>query len=231
MTAPASPDTPARRLGPSDLVLSIIHRLDIMIDQGMLVPGQRLVEADLMQELGVGRMPVREALRILAGDGVVELLPHRGARLRRFDALRLAEMLQALTGLTCTAMRLFCERPITPEVDTLLCKANERLNAAIRMASSVECMRGMIGWHKLIYVHCGNSYLLEMLQRVHIEHYSRQIASTVRHEVIDDLCSIYDEMTELMRRGDYPPAEALMLRDLALLSAELQSIQVREGAL
>ena len=44
--------------------------------------GQRLVEADLMAELGVGRSTVREALKLLSATGVVELVPHRGAVIR-----------------------------------------------------------------------------------------------------------------------------------------------------
>ena len=64
--------------------------------------GQRLIEADLTRDLGVSRSTVREALRILASSGVVELMPHRGAVIRaltREDAESLLGVLEVLSGL------------------------------------------------------------------------------------------------------------------------------------
>ncbi|MFT3804927.1 MAG: GntR family transcriptional regulator [Burkholderiaceae bacterium] len=64
--------------------------------------GQRLVEADLTRRLGVGRSTVREALKILASQGVVEIVPHRGAVIRGLsldDADKLLGVLEVLTGL------------------------------------------------------------------------------------------------------------------------------------
>lgn len=72
--------------------------------------GQRLIEADLMRDLAVGRSTVREALSRLAAQGVVQLIPHRGAVVRRLceeDARALLEVLEVLTGL---AARLAAER-------------------------------------------------------------------------------------------------------------------------
>ena len=73
--------------------------------------GQRLVEADLMEEFGVGRSTVREALKTLAGTGVVALIPHRGAVIRalnRSDAEDLLQVLEVLCGLAArlAAMRI-----------------------------------------------------------------------------------------------------------------------------
>jgi DNA-binding GntR family transcriptional regulator len=72
--------------------------------------GQRLVEADLTARLGVGRSTVREALKILASKGVVQIVPHRGAEIRGLalqDARDLLVVLEVLTGL---AARLAAER-------------------------------------------------------------------------------------------------------------------------
>lgn len=76
------------------------------ISKGILrreyVVGQRLIEADLMRDLGVSRSTVREALKILATNGVVELSHHRGAVIRALtaqDARELLDVLEVLTGL------------------------------------------------------------------------------------------------------------------------------------
>jgi DNA-binding GntR family transcriptional regulator len=86
--------------GPDALVRDILAGLA----EGRLVPGQRLVEPDLMARHGVGRSTVREALARLATAGVVEQAPHRGARIRWLtrrgagDVLRVAQVLLALAA-------------------------------------------------------------------------------------------------------------------------------------
>lgn len=66
------------------------------------VVGQRLIESDLTEQLGVSRSTVREALKILAASGVVEIVPHRGALVRALslaDARDLLSVLEVLIGL------------------------------------------------------------------------------------------------------------------------------------
>ena len=105
---PATPEpkSGASRSDPPAKVLSSPERVAASITKGVLrrnyVVGQRLVESDMTQELGVSRSTVREALKILAANGVVELVPHRGAIIRglsQADAESLLSLLEVLTGL------------------------------------------------------------------------------------------------------------------------------------
>jgi DNA-binding GntR family transcriptional regulator len=76
--------------------------------------GQRLVEADLTRHLGVSRSSVREALKILATRGVIELTPHRGAVIRplsRGEAAQLLLVLEVLCGLAARLATLHIDRP------------------------------------------------------------------------------------------------------------------------
>jgi DNA-binding GntR family transcriptional regulator len=77
-------------------------RLRRAITEGELVPGQRLVESDLVAMLGVNRNGVRLALDALAAEGLVERIPHRGARVRTVsaeEAVAITECRMALEGL------------------------------------------------------------------------------------------------------------------------------------
>lgn len=94
---------PNRATAPVAYVVSAIEE---RIRSGRLVPGQRLIEADLCSELGVKRGPTREALRILAGDGIVELVAQRGARVRRLEVGDLCEMMPVMAGLVAICIRL-----------------------------------------------------------------------------------------------------------------------------
>ena len=86
-----------------DLVVSAIIR---GVQAGRLVPGQRLVEADLTRNLGVSRGPVREALKRLAAEGVVQLNRHRGAYVRALTRSEVQDMLSVLEVMTGFAARL-----------------------------------------------------------------------------------------------------------------------------
>lgn len=80
------------------------------VRSGRYVPGQRLIEADLTAELGLSRGPIREALKQLAAEGVVELQRHRGAYLRQLTRREVNDILAIQESLTGLAARLAAER-------------------------------------------------------------------------------------------------------------------------
>jgi DNA-binding GntR family transcriptional regulator len=75
------------------------------VRQGRLVPGQRLVEADLVETLRIGRGSVREALRCLEAQGLVESTAHRGSRIRPIDREELREIYEARSLIESEAAR------------------------------------------------------------------------------------------------------------------------------
>jgi DNA-binding GntR family transcriptional regulator len=91
-----------------------VDRLRDLIVQGDLVPGQRLNERLLSEKLAISRTPLREAIKLLATEGLVELLPNRGAVVATMDTARLAETLQVMGALEGLAGELAC-RKSTPE--------------------------------------------------------------------------------------------------------------------
>ncbi|MBD0276255.1 MAG: GntR family transcriptional regulator, partial [Acetobacteraceae bacterium] len=62
--------------------------------RGAFLPGDRLVEAEIARDLGISRVPVREALRLLESQGIVVNTPYRGVRLVEVDARRVQQMLE-----------------------------------------------------------------------------------------------------------------------------------------
>jgi DNA-binding GntR family transcriptional regulator len=81
-----------------------VARLRVLITEGELAPGSRIAERQLCLRFGISRTPLREALKVLASEGLVELLPHRGARVTRIsgpalrDAFEVVAALEALAG-------------------------------------------------------------------------------------------------------------------------------------
>ncbi len=84
----------------------VVDRLREAITSGSLRPGERLMQADLAERLGVSRMPVREALRTLEREGLVELKPYRGAVVADLSAHELREIYEIRIALESLAVRI-----------------------------------------------------------------------------------------------------------------------------
>ena len=86
----------------------LVVRLRDLINEGELAPGLRITEKDLCGRFGVSRTPLREALRVLANEGLVELLPNRGARVARLTPADVEEIFPVMAQLEALAGELAC---------------------------------------------------------------------------------------------------------------------------
>jgi DNA-binding GntR family transcriptional regulator len=95
---------------------AIVARVRDMIIEGTLAAGTRIHEGNLGSELGVSRTPLREALKFLASEGLLELSPGRGAVVRQFTAKDVQDSLIVLGNLEGLAGRLACEHATDAEI-------------------------------------------------------------------------------------------------------------------
>ena len=104
--------------GREDLSLhnEILARLRDHIVEGNIPGGGRVPERQLCEMLGISRTPLREALKVLASEGLVELLPNRGARVRQLSEHDLGELFEVMGGLEGLAGRLACENIADVEI-------------------------------------------------------------------------------------------------------------------
>lgn len=116
-TAPVA----AKRAMPTQLVIerpvlhdAVTNAVRKMIVEGALPPGARLNERDLCTSLGISRTPLREALKVLAAEGLVEHQPNRGAAVAVLNPQEVSDMFDLLGCLEAYAGELACER-ITPD--------------------------------------------------------------------------------------------------------------------
>jgi DNA-binding GntR family transcriptional regulator len=109
-SVPTQP-SPAATSGPiirRPLQEEVATRLRDLVTQGIIPAGARLNEVALCVQLGVSRTPLREAVRMLAGEGLVELVPARGAVVRRLTLKDVSDSLAVLKSLEALAGRLAC---------------------------------------------------------------------------------------------------------------------------
>jgi DNA-binding GntR family transcriptional regulator len=114
----------------SPLTLLVVKELRERILGGVIAAGERLVEGRLSAELGVSRMPVREALRQLAAEGLVTIEPRRGASVTRFSDHQMRELVVVRATLEGLNARLAAQRHDPQQITRL----EQILSDGIRMA-------------------------------------------------------------------------------------------------
>jgi len=88
----------------------LLDGLRRLINEGDLPPGARVPERELCERFGVSRTPLRECLKVLAAEGLIDLLPNRGARIATLEHGHLQHLFEVIAALEAEGGRLACER-------------------------------------------------------------------------------------------------------------------------
>jgi DNA-binding GntR family transcriptional regulator len=104
---------------PASLYSEILAGVRDYIVEGRIPDGARVPERELCARFGISRTPLREALKVLASEGLIDLLPNRGARVRVFSAADRRELFDVMGGLEGLAGRLACERATEGEIEAI----------------------------------------------------------------------------------------------------------------
>lgn len=147
---------------------AIVESLIADVLQGRLRAGQHLGTQELAQRHGVSHTPIREALIALAGVGVIDLLPNRGAVVRTVTAADVREVCQVRRVLECEATRRACGRVDRAELETLAGELKRLMDGHGRSKSAfIERARALDDrLHDQIAASCGNRFLAQELSRL-----------------------------------------------------------------
>src|ERR1700740_1194305 len=89
---------------------TVVDPLRTFIVEGMLEPGTKLNERELCERLGISRTPLREALKVLAAEGLVEISQNRGATVSKMSEAEIWETFEVMSGLEAFSGELACQR-------------------------------------------------------------------------------------------------------------------------
>ena len=187
------------------------------IRTGRYVPGQRLVEADLTRELGVGRNSLREAFARLASEGLVLIEPHRGASIRRRTRAEIAELYDLSEVLEGLAARRAATNITLPGNSELLASATRRLQAGARSGGATEQIDEAARFHEAILAIADNPRLTELVVNLHIQTFSFQLRHahlSGQHRMSDASLSDHLAVADAIQRGDPQNAETVMREHL-----------------
>jgi DNA-binding GntR family transcriptional regulator len=149
---------------------AIVQELLAGVFRGHHRAGEHLGTEQLARRFGVSHTPIREALVALAGIGIIDLLPNRGAVVRRVGAQDVREVCQVRRILECAATRSACGRIAPAELNILAAELRRLLavkspgrNGFIQDARAIDSRL-----HDLIASSCGNAFLANELGRLKI---------------------------------------------------------------
>ncbi|MEV6741868.1 GntR family transcriptional regulator [Streptomyces sp. NPDC051104] len=127
---------------------------------GQLTPGQALVETELAAQFGVSKTPVREALKTLAGTGLVVMSQYKGVTVRMVDADMAREVYDVRLLLEPEALRRSVRRGASLDA------ARDALKRADEASDTAERSLANREFHRALYLPCGNPLLGRMLDEV-----------------------------------------------------------------
>lgn len=180
---------PSEAIVARPLHLEVADRLRDLITRGTLAPGARLNERMLTERFGISRTPLREAIRMLASEGLVRLLPHRGAAvtvITRRDAENMFEIMAVLESL---AGELACQRAAENDLQAISLLHEEMRNHYAK-GDLTEYFRCNQSIHQGIVHSSRNKELADIYQRMSVRlvgarymaNFSRQRWDRAMHE-------------------------------------------------
>lgn len=163
---------------------NVADYLGAAIRNGRFAPGQRLVEAELTSELGVSRGPVREAFRRLSAEGLIEIVPNRGALVRRLSIAEAAELFEIRTELEALAARRAAVGIGDPQVRLGFEAAVAPIWDSRPRHSTSDYLAENHAFHTAIVAAAGNRELIKLNLRMQLSLIMAQIASSLTSEAI-----------------------------------------------
>lgn len=100
--------------------VDLVEYIKQQILDGQLYPGDRIVETKVAKELGISQTPVREAIRLLSGEGIITILPNKGPMVRTFDMKDIYEVYSLRSVLEGLAIRLAVQLATDSQIDALV---------------------------------------------------------------------------------------------------------------
>jgi DNA-binding GntR family transcriptional regulator len=184
-----------------------------MVIRGALKPGEHLVERRLCAALGVSRTPMREALKLLAHDGLVDLSPHRGARVAPYDSAEagaLFEVIAALEGLAACALAQRVDAATLGRLEALHAAMHDHFRAG-RLDAYFDVNSAI---HDAVIEAAGNPVLAESHRRLMLQARRGRYMAIMDAERWRQAIGEHDLLMAALRVGDAAAARAVWERHL-----------------
>ena len=181
-----------------DVVFNTLRRA---ILTGELKPGERLMEVHLANRLGVSRTPIREAIRKLELEGLVTMIPRRGAEVAQITEKSLQDVLEVRRALDALCVELACDR-ITSEEKEALKQACDEFEKATKTGDVTTIAGADVALHDIIVRATGNQRLIQLINNLSEQMYRYRFEYIKDEKGHDNLVNEHRMIYESILHGD-----------------------------
>lgn len=187
----------------------VFQTLRQAILKGELQPGERLMEIKLADTLGVSRTPIREAIRKLELEGLVVMIPRKGAAVANITEKDTKNVLEVRRTLEMFAVEVACDR-ITEEELAQLKEAAKAFEASKGSMDLIRIAETDIHFHEIIYEATHNERLVQILNNLRENMYRYRIEYLKDPNYYDSLVGEHQEILDAIEAGDKEKARVCM---------------------
>lgn len=204
----------------------VFESLRDAILKSVLKPGERLMEIQLAEELGVSRTPIREAIRKLEQEGFVVIIPRKGAYVSEISLKDLNDVYEIRAALEGLAASLAAERATRDEIDQMeMCLVRE--TGLLDCDNYLATVESDIELHNLIYKAARNERLYSTLNNLLEQIYRARVASTAlpgrkkksldfHRRIVESISEHDEEQAQRIAREHIESGQQAMLEHLSV---------------
>ncbi|MFV5992171.1 GntR family transcriptional regulator [Streptomyces sp. NPDC056231] len=178
---------------------------------GVRRPGSKLVERELAAELGVSRLPIRDALKALVTEGLVTPRPRTWAVVREFSPTDISDLGEVRSALETLTFRLAAQRRTRAGLEKLRADLDAELEAA-RRGDAVQARRAAADFHQTVTSLAANELLSELERTLR----SRMRWLLSRHDDLLSMAREHEHLYDAIVARDVPRVEELVLKHLEM---------------
>ena len=210
----------------------VFNTLRKSILKGELKPGERLMEIALADRLGVSRTPVREAMRKLELEGLVVMIPRRGAQVANITEKDLNDVLEVRIALENLSIEKACAR-MTEEQLAQLWDAAEEFEKTMAEGNLVKLAEADVAFHEVIYQSSDNRRLNQVLNNLREQIYRYRVEYLKDEETRNLLVREHKELYEAIRARDVKKAQEISFHHIenqreAIVCSIREETEIRE---
>lgn len=191
----------------------VFNTLRQAILRGELKPGERLMEIQLANKLGVSRTPIREAIRKLELEGLVLMIPRKGAEVAEITEKNLRDVLEVRKALEELAVQLACDK-ITEEGIAELKKCAREFKESLDHDDIAQIAEADVRFHDVIYFATDNQRLIQLLNNLREQMYRYRVEYLKRKECHEGLLNEHEELIHMIEAHNKEKATEITNRHI-----------------
>jgi DNA-binding GntR family transcriptional regulator len=192
---------------------AVVEHLQNLIIEGVLAPGVKLNEREVCERLGISRTPLREAMKVLASEGLIEIAPNRGAFVSKMNDTEIWETFEMMSGLEALSGELAAERISPAEIADikalhqamLVCRAQNDLPGYYSRNQTI---------HNKINAAARNSVLRQLYLSINRRLQALRFKSNFQEGKWDRAIHEHDEMIQALEARDGKRLSAILRQHL-----------------